>query len=159
MLCRMNIEALPPPLRWREAKEADEPVLEMLFAASREELQHVPQLMRMQRRAHEAGLRQNFPHALRLVIESEGGPVGQAVIDIGAHELRLLDIAVAPEARRCGIARAAISSLQREAASRSLPMGLMVSSVNAAALTLYSQCGFVPSAQDAMIVHMRWRDA
>lgn len=162
----MEIPSLPPPLRWREAVAADEPLLETLFAAGREDLQGVPggaafvqQLVRMQRQTHEAGLRQNYPRALRLVIERGGEAVGQALADIGDRELRILDIVVLPAARRGGVARAAIGALQREAAARGLTVGLMVGRTNAAAAALYAVLGFEVEEQDMMFAQMRWRAA
>jgi ribosomal protein S18 acetylase RimI-like enzyme len=162
----MNITALPAPLRWREATAGDEAFLESLFAASREDLQwvqgdaaFVQQLVRMQRQAQEMGLRQNYPQALRLVIEREGEPVGHAIVNIGEQELGLVDIAVLPPARRAGIARAAVACVQREAAERGLPVGLMVGRANSAACALYASLGFAPLSQDTLFVQMQWRPA
>ena len=160
----MEMTPLPAPLRWREAVAGDEAFLEALFAASREDLTwvqgdaaFVQQLVRMQRQAQEMGVRQNYPQALRLVIEREGVAVGQAIANIGAQELRLVDIAVLPQARRAGIARAAVACLQAEAAARGLAVGLMVGRSNAPACALYAALGFQPVSQDTLFVQMQWR--
>ena len=162
----MEIKPLPAPLRWREAGAGDEAFLEALFAASREDLQwvqgdaaFVQQLVRMQRQAQEMGVRQNYPQALRLVIERDREPVGQAIVNIGGQELRLVDIAVLPLARRAGIARAAVACVQQEAAERGLPVGLMVGRANGAACALYGSLGFLPLSQDTLFVQMQWRPA
>ena len=160
----MDMTPLPAPLRWREAGAGDEAFLETLFAASREDLQwvqgdpaFVQQLVRMQRQAQEMGVRQNYPRALRLVIEREGQPLGQAIVNIGEQELRLVDIAVLPSARRVGIARAAVACLQQEAAVRGLPVGLMVGHGNGAARALYESLGFEALSHDTLFVQMQWR--
>jgi ribosomal protein S18 acetylase RimI-like enzyme len=160
----VDISPLPPPLLWREATADDEALLEALFIAGREDLKQLPgdaafiqQLARMQRQVHEAGLRQNYPRALRLVVERDGQPVGHAIVNIGETELRLVDVAVLPAARRGGVARAAVACLQREAAGRGLPVGLMVNRANAAACALYTGLGFVAGAQDTLFVQMHWR--
>ena len=162
----MEIKPLPAPLRWREAGAGDEAFLEALFAASREDLQwvqgdaaFVQQLVRMQRQAQEMGVRQNYPQALRLVIEREGEPVAHAIVNIGEQEVRLVDIAVLPAARRAGIARAALACLQQEGAARGLPGGLMVGRANAPACALYASLGFEPLSQDTLFVQMQWRFA
>lgn len=160
----MNITALPAPLRWREAGADDEAFLETLFAASREELQWVQgdaafvrQLVDMQRQVHEAGVRQNYPGASRWLIERDGQPLGQAIVDFGERELRLVDIAVLPAARRAGIARAALRCLQQEAGARGVPLGLMVGRGNAPACALYASLGFQALSHDSLFVQMQWR--
>jgi ribosomal protein S18 acetylase RimI-like enzyme len=153
----MDIASLPPPLRWREATATDEALLEELFLAGREELRQLPgPLLQMQRTIQETGLREIYPRALRLVIERGGDAVGHAIVDIGEKELRLLDVAVLPATRRSGVARAVVAGLQREAAQRRLPMGLMVSRANAAACALYAAHGFVAEPSDTLFVQMRW---
>jgi ribosomal protein S18 acetylase RimI-like enzyme len=155
---------LPPPLHWREPQPADAAFLDELFLASRDDLRQIAadpafleQLVRMQQRVHEAGLRQAYPGARRLLIERDGEAVGQVVIDIGTSELRLLDIAIVARARRGGTARAVVAHLQREAAARGLPMGLTVSKANLPARTLYLALGFTVAAEDMLLEHMAWR--
>ncbi|MES2936180.1 MAG: GNAT family N-acetyltransferase [Pseudomonadota bacterium] len=155
---------LPPPLHWREPQPTDAAFLDELFLASRDDLRQIAaapafleQLVRMQQRVHEAGLRQAYPAAQRLLIERAGTAIGQAVVDIGAHELRLLDIAIVPNARRGGAARAVVAHLQQEAAARGLPMGLTVNKANLPARTLYLALGFTVAAQDMLLEHMAWR--
>lgn len=158
------LHPLPPPLHWREPQPADAPFLDALFLASREDLRQIAadpafleQLMRMQQNVHEAGLRRGYPQAQRRLIEQDGEAVGQAVVDIGPHELRLLDIAIAERARRRGIARAVVAHLQREAAARGLPMGLTVNRANAPARSLYLSLGFAAASGDVLLEHMVWQ--
>ncbi|MBA2672880.1 GNAT family N-acetyltransferase [Ramlibacter sp.] len=155
---------LAPPLRWREPQPADAAFLDELFLASRDDLRQIAadpafleQLIRMQQSVQDAGLRQAYPAAQRLLVERSGEAVGQAIIDVGAHELRLLDIAVVPRARRTGAARAVVAHLQQEAAARGLPMGLTVNKANTAARSLYLALGFTVASEDMLLEHMAWR--
>ncbi|WP_255440957.1 GNAT family N-acetyltransferase [Synechococcus sp. HK01-R] len=64
---------------------------------------------------------------------------GWMVVD----ELHITAVAVAPERRRCGFGRVLLEALlQRAAAGGARHATLEVSSCNAAALALYSNCGF-----------------
>ena len=160
----MIVRPLPAPLRWRHAQPGDAPFLDALFLASRDDLRQIPLeaamlqlLVRLQQQVQEDGLRQNYPGAVRLVIEREAVPVGQAVVDVGPRELRLLDLGVVPGARRGGVARTVLAHLQQEAAARGVPIGLTVAVANAPARSLYAGLGFGVVAQDAMVQHLAWR--
>jgi ribosomal-protein-alanine N-acetyltransferase len=74
----------------------------------------------------------------------EGGePVGFALAWRAADELHLLDLAVAPEARRRGLARALVDALIREARAGDARLILLeVRQSNAPALALYRSTGF-----------------
>jgi ribosomal protein S18 acetylase RimI-like enzyme len=158
------MQPLPPPLHWRDVRPDDAPFLDALFLASREDLRHVAvdpafvqQLVRMQQQVQETGLRQAYPDAMRRLIERGDDPVGQVTVVLGARELRLLDIAVAPAARRGGVARCVVSHLQREAAARGVPMGLTVAASNTAARGLYLALGFSVVSDNLVVQHMAWR--
>jgi ribosomal protein S18 acetylase RimI-like enzyme len=159
----MHWKSLPPPLHWREARPADESFLDRLFLESRDELQDIAgdpafllQLLRMQQRAQAAGMRQAYPQAVRLLIERASEPIGQVLVHAGAGELRLLDIAVAPPARRCGVGQAVVATLQQQAALGGMTMGLTVAKTNTAARALYLRLGFTIASQDLVMEHMTW---
>jgi ribosomal protein S18 acetylase RimI-like enzyme len=157
------MQPLPPPLHWRDVRPDDAHFLDALFLAGRDDLRQIAadpallqQLVRMQQQVQDTGLRQAYPEARRLVVERGGEPVGQVTVDIGTRELRLLDIVVAPAARRGGVARAVVAHLQAEAAARGLPMGLTVAAANTPARALYEALGFRVVSDNMVVLHMAW---
>jgi ribosomal protein S18 acetylase RimI-like enzyme len=156
---------LSPPLRWREAEAADQPFLDALFLTSRDDLQllagnpALPQILRQQQHAQDAWYRQTYPEARRWLIERDAAAIGQATVHLGLEEVRLLDIAVAPLARRTGAARAVIAALQHEAAQRGVPLRLSVQKTNLAARTLYLAMGLRVQGQDLLMEQMAWTAA
>lgn len=154
---------LPQPFGLRPAASADQAFLEALYFSSREDLHHalpdaaaLGQLIAMQRRMQEAGFERNFPDARHLVLERAGQPIGRVVVDEGPGDLRLVDIAVAPAARRCGAAAAVVRALQAAAARRGVPVTLAVAKANAAALGLYRSLGFEVRGEDPVVEQMAW---
>ncbi|RZJ13311.1 MAG: GNAT family N-acetyltransferase [Haliea sp.] len=154
---------MPEPFEMRQVNAGDQVFLEDLYFSSREDMHHaVPdagvlrQLIAMQRRAQQAGLEQNYPEAQHLVILHHGVPVGRAVVNSGPAELRLVDIAIAPAARRIGAARAVLRALQDVAVIRGLPVRLAVAKSNDAARKLYLGLGFTLRSEDPVVEEMAW---
>jgi hypothetical protein len=105
------VYTLPEPFELRPVGEADQKFLDELYFSSREDLhQAVPdaavlrQLIAMQHATYKAGLRENFPDAQYWILQQEGRPIGRVVAHRSPQDLRLLDLAVAPAARRTGAA-------------------------------------------------------
>lgn len=79
-----------------------------------------------------------LPHAF-LIARPEGFLIGTAI----AGEAELVTLAVAPEARRCGLGRALLAAFLTEARARSAQsVFLEVSAENPAAIALYESHGF-----------------
>jgi len=155
---------LPEPLRLREAVATDEEFLAALYFSSREDLRQIAaepamlaQLIAMQRTLQQAGFRQNYPNASYLILEQGGRPIGRAVIDTVATDMRLVDLAVLPHARRMGAAKAVLRSLQAAASAQRLTMSLGVAKSNEPARALYRSMGFVLQSEDAVFEQMAWR--
>jgi ribosomal protein S18 acetylase RimI-like enzyme len=158
------LPALLEPLRARAPEEADAAFLARLYASTRADLDSatveravVAALIAMQQRLQLAGYRQQFPLAHYLLLELNGAAVGRIVVDPGPPQMRLVDIAVAPEWRQQGIASAVLGALQQCAAGQSMPLTLSVHHSNPAARRLYLAHGFDTVASNAVSEQMIWR--
>jgi len=101
-----------------------------------------------------------------LVAETDGRVTGYAGIMVVGEEAHLMNLAVDPDVRRLGTARALIGALAAEAVARGAArMTLEVRASNDAALALYATCGFdvagrrtgyyPETAEDALILWSR----
>jgi len=154
---------LPEPLALREASAADQGFLEALYFSSREDLHQavadaamLKQLIALQQRTQEVGFRHGFPNAAHLILQQGGQSIGRVVVDTGPSDMRLVDIAIAPPARRNGAATAVLRALQAAAQSQGLPVSLAVSKSNHAARKLYLGLGFAVRTEDALFEQMTW---
>lgn len=161
-----RIPPLPAPLAWRPARPEDEGFQEVLYRSTRDDLLSmmpdpalVEPLMAMQYRAQVAGYRSTYPHALYLIVEERGGPMGRVVLDIGADDVRLVDIAFLPAARGRGHGTRVLLVLQEAATRLERPLALSVRRANSDARRLYERLGFQPQGGDAMFEHRLWRPA
>ncbi|ODS61063.1 MAG: hypothetical protein ABS37_15905 [Acidovorax sp. SCN 65-108] len=155
---------LSEPFALRERADDDQPFLLELYLSTREDLQQaipdlalLQQLIAMQFNAQETGYRHQFPLARQLVLLRSGHPIG--VVDASPEQLRLVDIAIAPPARRSGAAMAALAALQHHAATQGVPLSLTVRRDNSPAQCLYQKCGFTSVAEDDLFIQMNWRSA
>lgn len=83
-----------------------------------------------------------LPGSFGLLAEQEGEPAGFVLVRVAADEAEILTLAVLPEARRHGHARALMCSAMAEAASRgAAALFLEVSEANEAARALYAALG------------------
>jgi ribosomal protein S18 acetylase RimI-like enzyme len=86
--------------------------------------------------------RRHFPGAESRVIEADGMDAGWMVVTTMPHEVRLVEIMVAPQFRGKGIGAAAIRRLLDAAAGYGKPVRLHVNVTNVAAIRLYERLGF-----------------
>lgn len=92
-----------------------------------------------------AALAEAPPHTVRRVLDDAAGPVAWIEYRIVADEAELCEIAVAPRARRRGLARALVAHLVADAAARgATALHLEVRRDNAPARALYAAAGFAP---------------
>lgn len=158
---------LPEPFALRDRTEADAAFLQALYLSTREDLQQalpdpalLQQLVAMQQTAQEAGFRLRFPQARQLLLLRSGLPIGRVVVvDTGPQALRLVDIAITPQARRSGAASAVLAALQAHAVARGLPLCLAVAHTNHAAQSLYRKRGFATASEDDLLAQMVWQRA
>lgn len=154
---------LPPPYALRDVVPQDQSFLETLYFSSREDLHHVSddpqvvrQLIQMQQRMQVAGLLHTYPDAAQWIVLRLGQAVGRVVVDVGPVDMRVVDMAVLPEARRLGAARAVLRALQQTATAQRLTVSLTVSLTNAPARKLYAGEGFVEQSHNGVMAEMRW---
>jgi ribosomal protein S18 acetylase RimI-like enzyme len=158
-----SLPALLLPLRVHAPGDADADFLARLYASTRMDLHSatadagfVASLIAMQQRFQAAGYRDNFPGASYLLLEHLGKPCGRIVVDAGPQRLRLVDIALLPEARGQGLGSHILRGLQACAAQLGLPLTLSVHHSNPRARKLYLALGFAPGSRNEVSEQMVW---
>jgi ribosomal protein S18 acetylase RimI-like enzyme len=147
----------------RPATEADREFLLTLYASTREEeLAQVPWaddakevFLEQQFSAQDHHYRTHYPGAALDVIEVDGEPAGRLYVFRGADEIRIMDIALAPEFRGRGIGTELLRELMAEASASGRSLSIHVEITNPAR-SLYERLGFVPAGQHGVYVLMRW---
>ena len=92
----------------------------------------------------------DHPEAVSHVIQAEGVDAGWTLVNTMPHEVRLIEIMIAPELRGRGIATAVIDEILTTAASAGKPVRLNVNVMNQGAIRLYERLGFRKIDQDAV---------
>jgi ribosomal protein S18 acetylase RimI-like enzyme len=147
----------------RAARPEDGPLLHRIYASTRvDELADAPwpdtakdAFIKQQYLAREVGYARSHPQAERLIVEENDTPVGSLWVDRGEDRLLLLDIALLPEHRGRGVGRTLLEGLQREAASRGVPLALQVAKTNRAS-DLYRRMGFHEIGDDDVYIRLEW---
>lgn len=116
-------------------------------------------------------IREDFLHGFSRWrgIELDGTLAGYAVYGFEGDAFHLMNLAIAPEARRRGLARTIMADFLAEARRLGAPdVWLEVATTNAAALALYREYGFEdvrvrpryyqPEGLDALVMRLRLRD-
>jgi ribosomal protein S18 acetylase RimI-like enzyme len=145
----------------RPVSDADRAFLVELYASTREdELAHVPwddaarsAFVEHQFAAQDAHYRGNYPGAALDVIEVDGARAGRLYVHRGPSDIRIMDIALAPEFRRRGIGTALLRELMEEADSSQRKLSIHVE-VNNPARSLYERLGFLPAGEHGVYVLM-----
>lgn len=151
-------------LRLRPAGPADEAFFAALYRSTRDDLLALPLdpamldgLVGMQHRMQLAGYRNDYPDAQYQVLELDGVAVGRLVTAAVDGAVRVVDIAVMPQARGQGVAGEALRRVQAQAAGEWRAVALSVRKDNAAARRLYAALGFAVDGEDEMSLELRWR--
>jgi GNAT superfamily N-acetyltransferase len=155
---------LPESIAFRAAADADVPFLRALYASTREEeLRPVdwPESQKaaflgQQFDAQHRYYHEQFPAADFLVVERNGDAIGRIYLDRRPDELRLVDIALVPEARNQGLGEALLRDLLDEGQAASLPVRIHVEQFNPA-MRLYLRLGFAPVEDQGVYQLMEWR--
>jgi GNAT superfamily N-acetyltransferase len=149
----------------RTAAEADYEELLLVYASTRAaELAQVTwwddaqklAFCRAQYDAQKEEYDARFPDAEYDVIELEGRTVGRVWIGRSEDEIRLLDIALLPEAQRRGLGAAIVGALIEEARASDKRLRHMVFMLNANAHRLYERLGFRVFEDLGGYLHMEW---
>lgn len=155
---------LPVSVRFRLAGDADLPFFLMLYASTRE--QELAQLdwsaeqkaafLKMQFEAQHHFYHEQYPDAEYLLVQQDDVDIGRIYLHRRHDELRLIDIALIPEARNQGLGSKLLKDLLDEAQASALPISIHVENFNPA-LHLYQRLGFKPVADQGVYQLMEWR--
>lgn len=150
-------------LALRPESPQDQPFLEDLYHSTRDDLLQIPMpeamlgnLIRMQFHAQQTGYRTRFPGADYRIIEDKGEPVGSLIVNRDDDAIRLVYIALLPQARNRGHGRSLILALQDEALSANKALTLSVSTQNVAAQRLYARMAFETIGNNGANLEMSW---
>jgi ribosomal protein S18 acetylase RimI-like enzyme len=152
-----------PALKLRPATSEDEPFLMNLFATTRtDELallncdEHQKEaFIAMQFNAQSRQYVMSYPDANNSITVWNGAPIGRLIIDRGAKEFTLLDIALLPAHRNAGIGTSLLRGLLKEATTVGKPVRLHALTTSAA-VRLYERLGFSRVGADAVYMEMIW---
>ena len=97
-----------------------------------------------------------YPAAETWLLTDGKAALGRVVLDWTSDTLRVVDLAVAPHARRHGVARTVLGALQ-DACRGQRTMTLRVRCENVAARALYAACGFAIVRDDGATLELAWR--
>lgn len=133
----------------RPVTPMDEAFLRAVYASTREDELRLTEwdnatkdaFLRMQFDAQRRSYLERFPRASYEIILCDEKPVGRLIVDRGADAMRILDIAIIPDARGVGIGTITLSRLIDEAAGAGVPVRIHVEQENRA-LRLYDRLGF-----------------
>lgn len=150
-------------LTLRRAVEADLDFLERLYASTRrDELAQLDwdderkrAFLAQQFRAQHAHYRAEFANASFLIIERHSEAIGRIYLDHRRDEIRLIDIALVPEARNRGFGTSMMDRLLAAAGRLGLPVRLHVESFNPA-YRLYERLGFKWLEDRGVYQFMEW---
>lgn len=153
-----------PALHLRPALPSDDDFFLALYRSTRDDLlglladpRYIDGIVAMQQRMQVAGYRSSYPDAVVEVLELDGVPVGRLVTAGVPGAVRVVDIAVMPQARGRGVAGEALRRLQRQAAQDGQALTLAVRTDNPGARRLYAALGFTVDAEESGRLQMRWR--
>ena len=148
----------------RPALPEDLPFLAELYASTRtEELaltdwadEQKQAFCQMQFEAQHRHYQEHYPEAAFQIIERGGTPIGRLYVARWEKEIRIVDIALMPEARGLGIGTQLIGQLQEEARAAGKTLSIHVEKFNPA-FHLYDRLGFKPVKEVGVYVLMEFK--
>lgn len=155
---------LPPSIFLRPIEPADEDFLRRLYASTRTaELSQVPwsetqkeQFLRMQFDAQAQHYRTHYAGASFDVIVRGEQRLGRLYVHRQPHDIRIVDITLAPEHRNQGLGEALLRALMAEAGAAGSRLSIHVEIFNPAR-ALYERLGFREAADRGVYKLMEWR--
>jgi len=150
-------------LTFRRIADADLPLLARIYTSTRtEELAPVPwsdaqkaAFLDMQFRAQHAHYQKYYADADWLIVMHDGEDIGRLYIERLPAEHRIIDIALLPEHRGCGLGEALLRDLLDEAAAAGRSVEIHVEKQNPA-MRLYRRLGFLTEQDKGVYDLMRW---
>jgi ribosomal protein S18 acetylase RimI-like enzyme len=153
-----------PPVSLRPEQPADEGFLFEVYAGTREAELALTNwdgpmrraFLNQQFNAMRQGYRSMFPAGEFSIIELDGQPAGRMVIDRGATEIHVVDLALLPAQRNRGIGTLLMRQVCAEAADAGKPVRLFVLKNNRA-LRWYDRLGFAKTGEQGVYDELEWR--
>ena len=150
-------------LTGRAPHASDAAFLAALYLTARPDLGALPVprsviegIARHQQQLQVADYAERYPAAETWLLTAGGQALGRIVLDWGSDTLRVVDLAVAQQMRRRGVARTVLAALQ-DACRGQRMMALRVRAENLAARALYAACGFAVARDDGVTLELVWR--
>lgn len=148
----------------RPVTAADRDVLLAVYASTRaDEMAVVPwsdadkdAFVRLQFEAQDRHYRAHFPSADHDLVLVDGRPAGRLWVDRGPDEIRILDLALLPEARGRGVGTRLLLALVDEGQRAGVVVRLHVEDGNPAR-RLYDRLGFTPAGRTGVHLMMEHR--
>ncbi|MEM9291947.1 MAG: GNAT family N-acetyltransferase [Acidobacteriota bacterium] len=148
---------------FRPIDDDDLPFLRRLYRSTREEEmaltqwpeEEISRFLEQQFHAQHTFYQQQFQQAVFELILLDGEPAGRLYVDRREEEIRLIDIALAPETRNRGIGGQLLEDLIAEARGRGVPVRIHVERNNPA-LRLYRRLGFTDVEDQGVYFLMEW---
>jgi GNAT superfamily N-acetyltransferase len=157
------VAALPQGLSLRPANAGDAAFVDQLYRDARPDLlwidgdeETLRSVQAQQYQVFVQGTGANFPDSIRFIVEKAGGRIGVAVVDFGPNEVRVVFLAMTPEARGFGYGKGVLQGLQQAAWKVRSPLAVVVWHNNPRARSVYLELGFVLDASGAMADRMVW---
>lgn len=104
-------------------------------------------LLEMQLRSRAAMLEQSFPDLRRRVVWAAAAPAGSLLTGERDGALHVVEIQIAPDRRRQGLAAAVLAQVAAEAAAEARDVTAHIFITNAASLALFAGAGFTLSTE------------
>lgn len=155
---------LPPGVALRPITDADLPFLERVYASTRtEELAQTDwgdaqkaAFLSFQFQAQHRHYATHYTDAEFLVVERDAAAVGRLYLHWRREELRIVDIALLPEARGDGLGTTLLEALQAAATAQRKRVSIHVERMNPA-MRLYLRLGFRKAGEHGIYDLMEWR--
>lgn len=151
-------------LRRRPARTEDEALLFALFASDKRvefaafgvPAEQAEILVDMQYRGRKMTYAAEYPLAEDWILLAHNGlPVGRLLINRRPDCWRILDIAILPEHRGCGLGTSVIEECQARCKEAGVKLELQVAAANPAR-TFYERLGFCILREDSLAFEMVW---
>ncbi|HEY0946475.1 MAG TPA: GNAT family N-acetyltransferase [Opitutaceae bacterium] len=159
-----SLTAGPHVVTARPVDAADTAFLQAVYASTREtELEGVPwsddqkrRFLEQQFRAQDHAYRNNYPGAEFFVLRIDQTDAGRLYLHRRPTEIRVMDIALLPAFRRCGVGTTVLSQIIAEGRQTGRAVTIHVEVFNPAQ-RLYERLGFRHVSQSEVYQLMEWR--
>jgi ribosomal protein S18 acetylase RimI-like enzyme len=142
----------------RPALPADADFEHRLYASTRDDLRPLgPEvfdgLVGMHYRAQSMSIRLEHPQAERKIVMVQDAPVGRLIVDASGKYVEVIDVALLPEYRNCGLGASVLNSVLAQADRLGRAIRLHVEK-QSRAVRLFERLGFVINGDVGMYLAM-----